>query len=196
MPPPASQRSPRLHIHLDDLVETLVLGQLQPILLADIRRHKAAAHEMPAREIAHQRLRRRQAHQGSRREGAPGRRAGLDVPRARHVDRGDGKARLGERADDGREGLAHLAGEGEAEDGVDDVVRVLQCVVEVVGERDAEGFQLGGQTAVELVGGPLGVVDGWAVGVVEEVAGSDEAVAAVVAAGEGGGGQRRGERGA
>lgn len=66
------------------------------------------------------------------------------------------------------------------------MVRVLQRAVEVVGERDAEGFQLGGQTAVQLVGGALGVVDGRAVGVVEEVAGSDEAIAAVVAAGRGG----------
>lgn len=184
-PSPRLQFPPRLRIHLHNLVDSLILRQLQPILLADIRRHKPATHEMPSRKIPRQRLRRRQAHQRRRTEalsGALARRARLDIPRARRVHRRNGDTRLRERTDDGREGLAHLAREGEPEDGVDDVVRVLQRAVEVVGEGDAEGAQLRGEALVELVGRLFGVVDGGAVGVVVEVARGDEAVAAVVSA--------------
>lgn len=54
--------------------------------------------------------------------------------------------------------------------------------MEVVGEGDAEGLELRRESLVELVGGSFGVVDCGSVGVVEEVPGCYEAVAAVVAA--------------
>lgn len=111
------------------------------------------------------------------------RRTRLDVPRARRVHGRDRDLGLRERADDAWEGLADVPTEGEAEDGVDDVVGVGEGGVEVVGEGDVEGFELGAEALVEVAGGLLGVVDCGLVGVVEEVAGGNEAVAAVVAAG-------------
>ena len=154
------------------------------MLLRQRRREEPAADEVPSLEEANQGLRRGQADQGGRTKLGPWpffRRAVLDVPRRGRVDRQHRRLRLFQRTDDAWEGLAHLAAEAEAEDCVDDVVRLLQRGREVLGERHVELPQLRGESLVELVLGLLGVVHGGPVAVVREVARGDQAVATVVA---------------
>lgn len=100
---------------------------------------------MASRKACHERFRRRQTHQHSGHEipsGSSGRRTGLDVPARGHVDRchGDGGGREG--GDDGREGIAERTGIGEAEEGVEDLVGLLEGVGEVGCEWDGEVVEL------------------------------------------------------
>lgn len=64
------------------------------------------------------------------------RRSRINIPPARHIDRGDGDLCLRERTDNRREGLADLAAKREAEDGIDDVVGGGEGGGKVCGEGD------------------------------------------------------------
>lgn len=130
--------------------------------------------KMPALEPLHQRLGRRQTDQRGRvealsRSGVG--RAGLDVPAGRCVDGENGHLGVAQGLDDLGKGLAHLAAEAEAEDGIDDVVGRAERRVKVVGEGHFQVLELLPQALVQLVLALLGVVDGGLVAVVVEVAG-------------------------
>ena len=139
---------------------------------------------MPPSEELHQRLGGRQTDQRRRHElGARPtlRWACLDVPAAGRIHRGDARRRRFQGGDDAAERFPDLALETEAEDGVDHVIGALQRGVEVFREGHVQVPQLRHEPLVELVLGGFRVADGRFVAVVEEVAGGDEAVAAVVA---------------
>ena len=100
---------------------------------------------MSSLEPFHQRLRRRQTNERWRHEPFPGAvvpRTILDVPRRWSIY---GKHRnLGGREcfDDFGERLANLATKWEAEDGVNDVICILQGAGEVFCERNLQIFEL------------------------------------------------------
>lgn len=136
--------------------------------------------------MLHQRLRRRQANQTLRHELLPRPIPGgpiLDIPRAGRIHGQDGHLGGFEGGDDRPKGITDLAGEAEAEDGVDDVVGGLCGVGEVVGEGDGEVLELGGEAGVDFLVGGDRVEDRGGVAVVEEVAGCYEAIAACIGSG-------------
>lgn len=93
---------------------------------------------MPSLEPLDQRLRRRKADQRVGHEALAGPGVGgsiLDVPGAGRVDGEDGLGGVSERCNDGGEGLADLAGEGEAWK----VVRRVSCT----GGREGDGARWG-----------------------------------------------------
>lgn len=138
---------------------------------------------MRAPIILHQRLRRRQTDQTLRHELLPRPIPGwpvLNIPRAGRIHGQDGHLGGFEGGDDRPEGVADLAGEAEAEDGVDDVVGGLCGGSEVGREGDAEVLELGGEAGVDFLVGGDGVEDGGGVAVMEKVAGCYEAVSACV----------------
>lgn len=135
---------------------------------------------MPSLEILDQRLRSSQTDQSLRLKPlprAPVRRPTLDIPRTRRINRQHGHLGIPQGFNDPRKRFADLTGEGKTEDGVDNMVGVLECGVKVVGEGDFEVLQLLGEALVEVVFGSLGIVDCRFVAVMEEMASGDEAIA-------------------
>lgn len=122
--------------------------------------------EVPAFEVLHQWLRRSEADEHRRVEAAAEtrlRRTFFDVPRRWCIDRCDWHLGLLQGFDDGREGLANLAGETETcatskrsasdkpdhsnsrlvtEDGVNNVVGSLQRLGEIIDERNIKILEL------------------------------------------------------
>lgn len=126
--------------------------------------HVPPSDEMPAFEVLHQRLGRRQADEVLGVEGAsqPGLgRTLLDVPRRRGIHRRHRKFGILERLDYGWKRFPNLTRETEAwsivstlpsdpannltKDGIDNVVGGLQSAWEIVDERDLQVFELLGQ---------------------------------------------------
>lgn len=167
--------------HINHLIVPGIRRILQIILLRHLGRQEPPAQEMRAPIILHQRLRCRQADQTLRHEllawPIP-RGTILDIPRAGRIDRQYGHLGRLEGGDDGAEGVADLAREAEAEDGVDDVVGGGGGGGEVVGEGDLEVLELGGEAGVDFLVGGDGVEYGGGVAIVEEVAGCYEAISA------------------
>lgn len=112
---------------------------------------------MPSLEPLDQRLRRRKADQRVGHEALAGPGVGgsiLDVPGAGRVDGEDGLGGVAERCNDGGEGLADFAGEGEAWW----VVRRVSCTGRGGGGTAQDGVG-GGKLGMEQ-GGILGTEDG------------------------------------
>ena len=134
-----------LRRHLNHLLNTLILRQIQLIFLRHLLTQKPATHKMPSFKPFHQRLRRRQTDQRIRVIALTRsliRWSSFNVPATGCIDSQDRNLCVAESGDDGGEGLADLAAETEAKDCVDDDVGFLEGGVEVGCEVYAKLVQL------------------------------------------------------
>lgn len=113
--------------------------KIRQCLIAAESENVPSTKEMSALEELHQRFRCRQADQRCRHEfrtGACLRWSSFDVPRAWCIDSKNRDLRRFQCFNDLWKWFAHLSREREAKDGINDQVRLRECSVEVIGERN------------------------------------------------------------